>query len=132
MEMSCNNDEKRIESPYTETSRENDPKKNKQKRQIPAPKSFFNFFCQQIFTFSSYRSAISFTSRFQHYCFLGQVNLYRFCGLRKLSRQVKLKKIKRDNNRGFRPVQNVTMGDEGFNQFMQLKNQLPIPAENFG
>ena len=44
----------------------------------------------------------------------------------------KPKVLKRDNNRDLRLVQNLTMGVTDFNQFMRLKKQLVILAENFG
>ena len=44
---------------------------------------------------------------------------------------VKRKEFKRDN-RDFHLVQNLTMGEADFNQFMRLRNQLVIPGENFG
>ena len=43
---------------------------------------------------------------------------------------VKLKVFKKDNNKEFRLVQNLTMGEADFNQFMRLRNQL-VNAENF-
>ena len=44
---------------------------------------------------------------------------------------VKLKVFKKDDNKAFWLVQNLTMREEGFNQFMRLKNQLVNAAENF-
>ena len=44
---------------------------------------------------------------------------------------VKLKVFNRDDNKEFRLVQNLTMGEADFNQFMQLSNQLDNAAENF-
>ena len=44
---------------------------------------------------------------------------------------VKLKIFKKDDRKEFRLVQNLTMGDEDFNQFMRLRNQLVNAAENF-
>ena len=43
---------------------------------------------------------------------------------------VKLKVFKKDDNTEFRLVQNLTMGEAGFNQFMRLRNLLVIAAEN--
>ena len=43
---------------------------------------------------------------------------------------VKLKVIKKDDNKELRLVQNLTMGESDFNQFMRLKNQLVNAAEN--
>ena len=42
-----------------------------------------------------------------------------------------LKVFKKDENKEFRLVQNLTMGEADFNQFMRLKNQLVNAAENF-
>ena len=43
---------------------------------------------------------------------------------------VKLNVFKKVDNREFQPVQNLTMGEANFNQFMRLRNQLVIAAEN--
>ena len=40
--------------------------------------------------------------------------------------------FKKDDNRDFRPVKSLTMGDPDFNQFMRLRNQLVIAELNFG
>ena len=42
---------------------------------------------------------------------------------------VKLKVFKKDDNKEFRLVQNLTIGGADFNQFMQLRNQLVNAAE---
>ena len=44
---------------------------------------------------------------------------------------VNFKVFKNDENKEFRLVQNLTMGEADFNQFMRLKNQLINAAENF-
>ena len=44
---------------------------------------------------------------------------------------LKLKLFKRDDNRDFRLVQNLTMGEADFNQLLRLRYQLVIAAENF-
>ena len=44
---------------------------------------------------------------------------------------VKLKVLKKDDNKEFRLVQSPTMGDADFNQFMRLRNQLANAAEIF-
>ena len=44
---------------------------------------------------------------------------------------IKLKVIKKVDNREFLLVQNLTMGDADFNQFLRLRNQLVMAAENF-
>ena len=45
---------------------------------------------------------------------------------------VKFKEFKRDERRHSRLVQNLTMGETYFNQFMQLRNKLLFAAENIG
>ena len=42
----------------------------------------------------------------------------------------KLKVFRKDDKKEFRLVQNLTMGEADFNQFMQLRNQLVNAAEN--
>ena len=111
---------------------------------FPGEKSFLLFHCQDFFNSLSYESAISFTHGLKHWWFLGQTNLYRFCGLWKKSRHiwtnflvrkrlqyldVKLEVFKRGYNRNVCLVQNLTMGEPDFNQFMQLRNQQAIPAK---
>ena len=44
---------------------------------------------------------------------------------------VKLKVFWKDDKKEFRLVQNFTMGEADFNQFMRLRNQLVYAAENF-
>ena len=44
---------------------------------------------------------------------------------------VKLKVFRKDDKKEFRLVQNPTMGEADFNQFMRLRNQLVYAAENF-
>ena len=45
---------------------------------------------------------------------------------------VKLNVFRKDDEKEFRLVQNLTMGEADFNQFMRLRNQLVNAAENFG
>ena len=45
---------------------------------------------------------------------------------------VKLKVFKKDYNRDFHLVKNLTKREADFNHFMRLRNQLVIAAENFG
>ena len=42
---------------------------------------------------------------------------------------VKLKVFRKDDKKEFRLVQNLTMGEADFNQFMRLRNQLVNAAE---
>ena len=44
---------------------------------------------------------------------------------------VNLKVFKRNENRDFRLVENLTMGEADFNRFIRLRNQLIIAVENF-
>ena len=44
---------------------------------------------------------------------------------------VKLKVFKKDDKEEFRLVQNLTMGEADFNQFLRMRNQLVIAAGNF-
>ena len=44
---------------------------------------------------------------------------------------VKLKIFKEDDNKKFPLVQNLTMGEADFNQFMRFRNQLVNAAESF-
>ena len=44
---------------------------------------------------------------------------------------VKLKVFKKDDDKEFRPVQNLTMGEADFNQFIRLRNQLVNAAKSF-
>ena len=44
---------------------------------------------------------------------------------------VKLKVFRKNDKKDFRRVQNLTMGEADFNQFMRLRNQLVNAAENF-
>ena len=44
---------------------------------------------------------------------------------------VKLKVFRKDDKKEFRLLQNLTMGEADFNQFMRLRNQLVNAAEDF-
>ena len=44
---------------------------------------------------------------------------------------VKLKVFRKDDKKEFRLVQNLTMAEADFNQFMRLRNQLVNATENF-
>ena len=93
---------------------------------------------------------MSLTRGYQHYFILGQSNLYRLCGFEQFLStnvetdsgiflfqksfqrlDVKLKVFKKGDNKVFRLVQNFTMGEADFNQFVRLRNQLAIAARNF-
>ena len=45
--------------------------------------------------------------------------------------EVKFKVFRKDDKKEFRLVQNLTIGEADFNQFMRLRNQLVNAAENF-
>ena len=45
--------------------------------------------------------------------------------------EVKPKVFRKDDKKEFRLVQNLTMGEANFNQFMRLRNQVINAAENF-
>ena len=44
---------------------------------------------------------------------------------------VKIEVFKRDENKQFRLAQNLTMGEEDFNQFIRLRNQLVVAVRDF-
>ena len=44
---------------------------------------------------------------------------------------VKFKVFKKDDGKEFQLVQNLTMGEADFNQFMRLRNQLVLALERF-
>ena len=82
----------------------------------------------------------------EHCCFHGQADLYRLYRLWQMSRQIwpifsvpkrlrilgcETQVFKKDDNKDFRLVENLTMGESDFKQFMRLRNQLVIAAENF-
>ena len=46
--------------------------------------------------------------------------------------EFKFEILEQDDNKDFRLVQNLPMRQADFNQFMRLRNQLVIAAENFG
>ena len=58
--------------------------------------------------------------RFGHFCWSKNDSNYL---------DVKLKVMKKDDNKEFRQAQNVTMAETDFNQFMRLRNQLVNAAE---
>ena len=81
----------------------------------------------------------------QHYCFLGKPELYGLCGLRQLSRQIwtvflvqkrfqllgcKTQNIQERWQQRVPTGLKTYDGEEDFNQFMRLRNQLVNAAEN--
>ena len=146
MEMSCDTDRKRKESPYIEMSRDNRQKSCVYRKRIAAPKSFVIFFSQK----NSLLSATGILSRSPRahnstssldkltctdYVDFGkcQVRFGQFFWSKKDSNYlaVKLNVIKKDDNKEFRLVENLTMGEADFKQFTRLKTQLVIAAENY-
>ena len=120
-------------------SRDNDQKRCVYKERSAAPKSFINFHSKKGNHFFQLPGFYLVNPWFQHYCFLGQANLYWLCGLLQMSRQiwmsflvqedsnyliVKIKLFKRDANRHFRLFQNVTKGEAELNRFIRLRKHL--------
>ena len=62
-----------------------------------------------------------------------QGRLGQFCWCKNDSNylDIKLKVFKKDDNKHFQLVPNLTIGEANSNQFMRLRNQLLIAAENF-
>ena len=94
----------------------------------------------------SYQHSISFTHGFEHYCLLGQANLVRFCAVWQMAKHiwtyftvqkgclyldVKLEIFKKNDNKEFRLVESLTMGEAEFKQFMRLRSPQVIVAKNF-
>ena len=146
MEMSRDNVQKRRESPYMEKSRDNDQKRCVYKYGYAAQNHSSAFFNKN----KSLLSATSIPSRspmaYETTFSLDKLNCTdnvdfgkchdRF-GQFSLSKNdsnyldVELKVFRKDDKKKFRLVQNLTMGETDFNQFMRLRNQLANAAENF-
>ena len=148
MEMPRDKDQKRKESPYMEKSRDNDQKRCVYENRNAAPKSFFNFHSEKQITSFSHQYSISFISPMAYnttasldkltctdYVDFGkcQDRLGRFSWSKNDSNylDVKLKFSKKNINKEFQVVQNLTTGESNFNQFMRLRHQLVLAAENF-
>ena len=71
-----------------ETSRENDQKGSVHKKQVAAVKSFFNLPSRKQMFLFSYQRSTWLTHSLQRYCFRGEANLYRLCGLWQVPRRV--------------------------------------------
>ena len=71
-----------------EKPRDNDQKRYVCKYRNAAQNHSFTFLSQKQITSFSYQHSILFTHGLQHYCFPGQANLYRLCGLWQTSRQI--------------------------------------------
>ena len=85
--ITSDNDRKRKESPYMETSRDNEQKNAYIGNEMLLQKYFLTLIHKSKSPFS-HQHSISFTHGLQHYRFLGQANLYRLCELWQTSRQI--------------------------------------------
>ena len=144
--MSRDNDQKRKESPYMEISRDYDQKHAYVSNEMQLQNHSLNFFHKN----KSLLSATSILSRspiaYNTTASLdkltctdnvdfgkGQDSFGRFSWSKNDSNyfDVKLKVFRKDDKKDFRLVQNLTMGEADFNQFMRLRNQLVYAAEKF-
>ena len=146
VEMSRWNDQKMNESPYMEMSRDNDRKHAYISKEMQLQNHFLTFIHKNKSLLSATsilsRSPMAYNTTASLEILTGTdfVDLRR-CGDRfgqfsfsKIDSNyldVKLKVFKKDDDKDFRLVQNLTMGEADFNQFMRLRNQLVIAAENF-
>ena len=146
MEMSGDNVQKRKESPYVDKSLDNDQKRCVYRRRNAAKNPSSVFFHKN----KSLHSATSILSRspmaYNTTASLdkltctdyvdfgnGQVRFRQFSWSKNDSNNlaVELKVFRKDDKKEFRLVQNLTMGETDFNQFMRLRNQLVSAADNF-
>ena len=145
--MSGDNAQKRKESPYMDTSRDNEQKSCVYKERNAAKNHSLIFFHKN-------KSLLSATSFLYHspmaynttasldkltctdYVDFGkrQDRYGKFSWSKNDSNylDVNLKVFRKDDKKEFRLVQNLTMGEAYFNQFMRLRNQLVNAAGNFG
>ena len=146
MEMSGDNAQNRKETPYMDKSRDNDQKKCVYKWRNAAKNHSLIFFHKN----KSLLSATTILSRSPmayntpasldkltrtDYEDFGkcQDRFGRFSWSKNDSNylDVKLKVFRKDDKKEFRLVQNLTMGEADFNQFMRLRNQRVNAAEKF-
>ena len=139
VEMSRDNDQKRKESPYMEISRDNDQKHAYISNEMQLQNHSLTFFHKN----KSLLSATSILSRSPmaynttaslekltctDYVDFGKCrDRFGRCSWSKNDSNyldVKLKVFRKDDKKEFRLVQNLTMGEADFNQFMRLRNQL--------
>ena len=122
-------------------------KERRIKKQFPAPKPFFNFHCKKLLTFfldTSVQSPSSMahttTASLDKLTFIEYVALEK--GQDRFGRKVwskndsnyldgKFEVFRRPGNTDFQLVQNLTMGEADFSQFLRLRKQLAIAAELF-
>ena len=138
MEMSRDNDQKRKESPYMEKSCDNDQKNayisNKRQLQIHSLTfiqknrsllSANSILSRSLMPYNATASLDKLTCT--NYVHFGkcQDRIGRFSWSKNDSKylDVKLKFFKENDNKEFRLVQNLTMGEADFNQFTRLRNQ---------
>ena len=83
MDQIRDNEQIRKEFPFIESSREMTEKDEykSNEMQLQNQSSTFNFHSEKEITSFKYQHSISLTRGLQHYCLLGQDNLYRLCGL---------------------------------------------------
>ena len=146
MEMSGDNAQKRKESPYMDKSRNNDQKNCVCKLRNAAKNHSLIFFrknkplvsattilsCSPVaynttaslgkLTCTDYVHFGNCQDRFGHFSWTKNDSNYL---------DVKLKVFRKDDSKEFRLVQNFTMGEADFNQFLRLRNQLVNAAEKF-
>ena len=146
IEMSRDNDRKRKESPYVEISRDNDQKHAYISNEMQLQNHSLTFFHKN----KPLLSATSFLSRppmaYNTTASLGKLTCTDYVDFGKCQDKfgrffwskndsnyldVKLKVFRKDDKKKFRLVQNLTIGEADFNQFMRLRNQLVYAAENF-
>ena len=144
--MSRGNDQKRKESPYMEFSRDNDQKHAyiSNEMQLQNHSLIFCHKNQSILSATSILSrspmAYNTTASLDKLTCTDYVDFGKWKDrFGRFSRSkndsnyldVKLKVFRKDDQKELRLVQNLTMGEADFNQFMRLRNQLLYAAENF-
>ena len=146
MEMSRDKDQKRKKAPYVERSRDNDQKHayisnkmhlqnhsltfiHKNKSLVSAtsilsrsPMAYNTTASLDNLTCTDYVDFGKCQERFGQFCWSKNDSNYL---------DVQLKVFKKDDNKEFRLVRNLTAGEADFNQLMQLRNQLVNAADNF-
>ena len=144
--MSRDNQQERKESHYMEKWRQNDQKTNVRKSHLTAPMSFLKFHCRDFFPSLNYQPcylpiANDTTASLDKLTGTNYVEL-RKCqdrfGQLSCSKKnsnyldVRLPLFERDDKRDFRLVQILTTREANFNQFLKMRKQLDVAAQNFG
>ena len=146
MEISRDNDRKRKEFPYMEIARDNDQQNGYISNEMQLQNRSLTFVHKN----KSLLSATSILSRspmaYNTAASLDQLTCTDYVDVGKCHDRferfswsksdsnyldVKLNSFKKDDNKEFRLVQNLTLGEADFNQFTRLRNQLVNAAENF-